>query len=98
MNQTTYPSVDDILVIIDKLNETIYNQTKDDTLIIDTDITRIYGGDVILVYFLNDDNPIWSSIDDCREYFEDTDSYEDMEIFLRKKINEQITIISKIKL
>lgn len=40
---------------------------------------------------------IWSSENEEREYDEETDSYEPMEVYLRRALNEELDKIRKIK-
>ena len=41
---------------------------------------------------------IWSSDDDDRKYYEETDEYESLNIYLRRKVNEMVKFISTIQL
>lgn len=82
-----------IIKITEKLQYEIYDATEE----IEYDfISCTFCNSVCHISFL--DIPIWDSDNDIREYNEYEDTYEDLENFLRREINNEITKLSKIKL
>ncbi len=91
------PKLDDIADMISDLNlemqemigDKYINKTGLDLLSISSD------GNSAAVIFMG--NRIWSTEDERRDYYEDNDSYQNLEDFTKIKILEMIKELNKIK-
>lgn len=84
--------LEEAYLAVKNINEYIYEQTKSEylNLNIETDACNIR------VMWLN--IMLWNDDDDGRIFTENTNSYEPLETFLIRKMNEELSIIKKIKL
>jgi hypothetical protein len=84
----------EIKVVIDEINETIFDQNEDAD--IPYCVLHYYNRE-FYVYFL--DEQIWNSDDDARKYDDDKDDFsESIREYLFKQINTILSTISKIEL
>lgn len=88
-----YDTYTDLFLAIANINQEIYEMTKSDYIYLKLEsnvfVTRVYIFDIIL----------WSSEDELdREYDEEKDKYEPIEDYIRKRVNEEINNLKKIKL
>jgi len=82
-----------IIFIIEKLNTEMHASGQFDDLEFLEYRSNGYSEIILFV-----GQRIWSSEDDERIYNDDDDSYEDLEIFLRRRVNILISAFSTIKL
>ena len=83
----------EIELIVEQLNTEIYTQIEHDEVM----VTVTSTGFGIMINFLNIE--LWNSEDDGRSYLdEENDIMEDLEMYLRSRIVEEINVISTIDL
>lgn len=86
-------SVLQTLQIISEINEEFYNQVQDEQIYLD----YLTNGYAELIHFMGYE--IWNSENDCRPYVdEEKDIRQNLDFYLRVRINEIIKMISKIKM
>ena len=93
-------SIEEILEIVDKLNQEIYEQTEEDNNMTLTPLEfSCNGRDPILssaaISFF--DFPIWDTEGNERQFIDDKDEYEPLEDYLRREIMNLVNIIKCIK-
>jgi len=84
-------SIKETVDAIDNINGDLFEKTDNESIIVELKTT----GCVTIIEFCG--ISIWSSEDDDRQYIDQIDEYEPIEPFLRKKVNEVIETITKIK-
>jgi len=93
--QTYYYDINELAEIVGTLNEEIAEQMEQLNSVLTLQVVLIIDGTDASVRFL--DIILWYSDDEERNFNEETDSYEPMGPYLRKRLNEEITKISKLK-
>lgn len=88
-----YITTDEIIDAVSTIADVIYDTYENDAFI--PELELVSNGNIAIVTFLG--SIIWSSEDDEREYFEDTDSYENLLTYLRNKCIERIENLYKLK-
>lgn len=80
-----------------QLNGEFHNQTEDSENGVSYEpFTYVGNGDEQLINMF--DHNLWNSYHDEREFIDAKDEYEDIEVFVRRKAQEFITAISKVRL
>jgi len=91
-NYQNDPTIQNMADLVEDINFKMYEIFGEDSYLYELSIETNSTSSIIkYLGFV-----IWSSEDDEREYLEDKDEYEDLEIFLHKQIkmvNEKITLI-----
>ena len=88
-------SAEEILKVVEKINDNIYD------IVLDIPYANTYplsfetDGNDYAINFLN--FSMWDSENDTREYDDVKDTYEDLEKFIRRQLNDFISELSKIK-
>ena len=90
-------TISEMMEVIENINKDVFQQIKDNY---NEDIVRPVSlstdGDDFVAYFCS--IAIWSSVDDDRVHIESSDTYENFEIFLRRKAQTLIDCIKMIHL
>lgn len=82
----------DICELIDKLNNEYIKQTGDEYTL-PTPFVLSSDGCEVEINFMG--QPVWDSINDERQYIDELDDYESLEMFIRNMANKIIAVITK---
>ncbi len=86
-------TLDEIYEIVSDINENIYDQLQTDVYpLLEFSFNGTYA------WFGFDETILFTDDDDPREYFEESDAYEDVEITLIREINKKLDRYKKIQL
>ena len=90
-------TIAEMMEVIESINKDVFQQIKDNyNEDIVSPVSLSTDGDDFVAYFCS--IKIWSSVNDDRAHIESSDTYENFEIFLRRKVQKLVDCIKMIHL
>lgn len=86
----------EIVELVEKLNYELYDKAHN--LVVEGGLCFVYKSVGYSDYVAVLDFCLWSSENDTRDYDEETDEYEDLEVCLRREFNKLVEVLAQVKL